>query len=666
MDKTLLATIANTIRGLSMDAVGQAKSGHLGLPLGGAEIATTLYAQILKHNPQAPDWPDRDRFILSAGHGSMLLYAILHMSGYPITLEDIRNFRQLGSRTPGHPENTLTPGVEVTTGPLGQGVGNAVGMALAEAMLAARFNTEKHTVVDHQTIALAGDGCMMEGVSAEAASLAGHLGLGKLTVIYDDNRITIDGPTQISFSEDVARRFESYGWHIQRIDGHDGAALTTALANARTASDKPSLIVARTIPGKGGLQYEGSHKIHGNPMNEEDTVKARGALDIPEPFHVPEAVYTFFEEKRQEWAAEYSRWQATYAAWKSENPKRAAAWEAGQHGTLDLTGETLVSFEPGETIATRAAFGKVLNALAERAPFLIGGSADLAGSNNTTIEGADTVEAGAYGGRTLHFGVREHAMGAILNGMSLHGGIRPYGGTFLVFSDYMRPAIRLAALSHAAPIYVFTHDSFYVGEDGPTHQPVEHVASLRAIPNLTVLRPADGPETEEAVKLALGQADGPVALILTRQKLTNLDRSTLAPAAGAQRGGYVLTDGGPEPDLILLAAGSEVELAVQAATHLERSGRKVRVVSLPSHEIFLAQDAAYRDTVLPPKVRKRVSIEVGSDLSWRRFVGLDGLCICMDRFGASAPAANLAEHFGFVPEKVVERIEAYLATQDAG
>jgi transketolase len=643
------ALAAKTIRILAVDAVAQARhSGHLGLPLGCAELGVVLFSEFLRHDPRAPDWPDRDRFVLSAGHGSMLLYSLLHLSGYGISIDDIRSFRQLGSITPGHPESKLTPGVETTTGPLGQGFANAVGMALAERLLAARFGPE---LVDHRTYVLASDGDMMEGVAAEAASLAGHLGLGRLIAFYDDNQVTIDGPTSLTFSEDVVRRFEAYGWEVQGIDGHDPEAIRGAIRLARETEDRPHLILARTHIGFGSPVAD-TKAAHGQ-LNDELTAQTRETLGwtLP-PFEIPDAARAVFQGAAAQGASLREAWEARKAR-AFEDARVAELWGSMVEGALPADLESLLpDFRGAKPIATRQASGKILNAAAARIPSLVGGSADLTSSNSTGLDGGALVERGKFDGRYIHYGVREHAMGSIANGLALHGGIRPYVGTFLVFSDYMRPALRLAAMMENPVTFVFTHDSIFVGEDGPTHQPVEHLAALRTIPNLAVWRPADARETVAAWRAALEPDAGPTALLLTRQGLPVLEADGVE--ANAARGGYVLQpESGGAPDLVLVGSGSEVSPLLEVARLLEADGRRVRVVSMPNLGRFLAQDADYRERVLPEQTRRLVveaSVSLGASPLIRpgdRFHG-------MDRFGASAPYATLAEEFGFTPERIVE------------
>lgn len=647
-----------TLRLLAADAVQEARSGHPGLPMGAADMAYVLWTRFLKHNPADPGWPDRDRFVLSAGHGSMLLYALLHLTGYDLPLDEIRRFRQWGSKTPGHPEFGLTPGVETTTGPLGQGFANAVGMAIAEAHLAARINRPGFPIVDHHTYVLASDGDLMEGISHEAASLAGHLGLGRLICLYDSNGVSIDGPTTLTFTEDVAGRFIAYGWHVQLVDGHDLTAVQAALASAHRASSQPSLIVARTHIGYGSPNRQDTAKAHGEPLGEEEVRLTKERLGWPPDlrFHVPEQVLAHFRQALgcgQAWEAD---WNERLAAYERTYPELVTEFRQALSGRLPEGWDRgLPTFPPGHPLATRAASGKVLDALSPRLPALMGGSADLTGSNNTLARDHEPMGRGRFGGRYLHYGVREHAMGGILNGLSLHGGVRPYGGTFLVFSDYMRPAIRLAALMHQPVIFIFTHDSIGLGEDGPTHQPVEHLASLRAVPNLVVIRPADATETVEAWRVALARCDGPTALVLTRQAVPVLDRTVLAPAEGVARGGYVLSEASaptPEPDVVLIGTGSEVRLALEAQPLLADRGVAARVVSLPSTDLFDRQPPEYRETVLPSGITARVAVEAAATFGWDRYVGPLGEVVGVDRFGASAPYQVLYEQVGLTADAV--------------
>jgi transketolase len=647
--------IANTIRGLSMDAVQQANSGHPGAPMGLADVATVLITRFLKVCPSRPDWPDRDRLVLSAGHASMLLYSSLFLMGYPISIEDLRNFRQWGSITPGHPEVHVTPGVEVTTGPLGQGIATAVGLALAEEMMAARFNRGDAKIVDHFTYVIASDGDMMEGVQAEAVSLAGHLALGKLIVYYDSNGITIDGKTGLCFSEDVAARFFACGWQVQQVDGHDQEAIEAAIVVAREHESQPSLIVGRSHIGYGSPGKQDSSQAHGAPLGEQEILAAKKSLCIPvEPkFFVAEDIYDFFARRRAVLEQEAAWWDRKLADFKREDPGLFADWQSAMNG--DLPAElALPVFEAGTKVATRKASHDSILRIAGAVPYLVGGSADLAGSNLTDFADGDLVAAGHYDARTIRFGIREHAMAAMANGMALHGGLRPFAATFLVFSDYMRPSMRLAALMELPVIYVFTHDSIFVGEDGPTHQPIEHLAALRAIPNLAVIRPAEATETAAAWEAALRRKTGPTAIVLTRQGLPVIDRTVMPPASEVSRGGYVLLGAEVDPEIILMASGSEVWLVVEAGRKLIAGGVRARVVSFPCLEFFQEQDQAWRDAVLPPTCTKRLAVEAGLRLSFDRYLGLSGRFIGMDRFGASAPAEENAKRFGFTVENVLE------------
>jgi len=659
----------NTIRMLSADAVQKANSGHPGLPMGAAPMAYALWTRFLRFNPANPGWPGRDRFVLSAGHGSILLYSMLHLSGYDLSMEEIEQFRQWGSATPGHPEYGETPGVETTTGPLGQGFGNAVGMALAEARLAAEFNRPGHEIVHHYTYVLASDGDMMEGVQAEAASLAGHLGLGKLVVLYDDNQITIEGHTPLTFSEDVKARYEAYGWHVQQVeDGNDVQAIEAALDRARQQAERPSLIAVRTQIGYGSPNKQDTSSAHGEPLGEEELRLTKENLGWPlEPsFLVPPEVRERFAAVAEKGAHWEQEWLHKLQAYLDAEPELAAEWQRRVDGKLppDWT-RVLPEFAPAEgKLATRAASGKVLNSMAEALPELMGGSADLAPSNKTVISSSGDFGRDAYGQRNLRFGIREHAMGSMMNGMALHGGLIPYGATFLVFADYMRPAVRLAALMGLGVIYVYTHDSIAVGEDGPTHQPVEHVASLRLIPNLTVIRPADANEVTEAWRIAIESRDAPVALILTRQGLPILDREGhgFAKAEMLRRGGYVLVDApnGADLEIILIATGSEVHLALEVWGRLVGEGIACRVVNLASWELFEEQDEEYRVDVLPPSVSARLAVEAGTSFGWARYVGMGGDVLGIDRFGASAPGSINLEKFGFHADELEKRARALL------
>ncbi len=646
----------SAIRFLSVDAIQKAKSGHPGLPMGAAPSAFALWDRFLKIDPAAPSWFDRDRFVLSAGHGSMLLYSLLHLAGFEgVTVDDLRAFRQLGSRTPGHPENHVTAGVEVTTGPLGQGFANAVGLAVAEAHLAARFNRPGHGIVDHFTYVLMGDGCMMEGVTSEAASLAGHLGLGKLIALYDDNGITIDGSTGIAFTEDVAARFAAYGWHVQKVEGgdRDVDAIAAAIAAARAETARPSLVVVRTTIGFGAPTKAGSADTHGSPLGDEEIAGARKALGWAHaPFEIPADVYDRMRAIGSRGAAARADWEGRLARYRTAFPAEAATFEALLAKELPAGWDAaLPSFAPGDAAdATRNHSGRCLNALAAAVP-LIGGSADLAPSNKTLMKGSPDFQKETREGRNLRFGVREHAMGAVCNGLALHGsGLKPYCATFLVFADYMRASIRMAALSGADVLFVMSHDSVAVGEDGPTHQPVEHLASLRAIPGLVVIRPADGNETSGAYRAAVPDRERPYVLALSRQNAQNLPGTD---AAAVVRGAYVVGGGEGTPDLILIGTGTELGLCVAAAEELRKDATRVRVVSMPSWELFAEQDAAYRESVLPAKVTRRLAVEAGSSMGWEHWTTSAGATISIDRFGLSAPGGQCLEHLGFTVANVV-------------
>ena len=670
----------NTIRFLSVDMVQKADSGHPGLPLGAAPMAYVLWTRFLKYNPRDPEWVDRDRFVLSAGHGSALLYSLLYLTGYAISLEDIQQFRQWGSKTPGHPERGHTPGVEVTTGPLGQGIANAVGMAMGEAQLAARYNRPNNTLIDHHTYAIVSDGDLMEGVGAEAASLAGHLKLGKLICLFDDNEVTLSAGTAMTFTEDRAARFRAYDWHtIVVADGNDIAAIDTALSGARAETQRPSLIQIRTHIGYGSPEQD-SYKAHGSPLGAEDVRKTKQRLNWPtEPaFVVPDAALAHFRDALERGATSQAGWNDRFSAYTSAFPQLAAELQDSLRGELSRGWNADVPVFPADAkgIATREASGQVINAIAPKLPALTGGSADLDPSTKTGLKGfgdfnpalkggEDTQgsEGGGWGyaGRNLHFGVREHAMGAIVNGMAAHGGTIPYGATFLIFSDYMRPAIRLAALAHLHAIFVFTHDSIALGEDGPTHQPVEQLANLRAIPDLTLLRPGDANETAVAWQLALETKGRPVLLVLSRQAVPTLDRRRYASPQGVRRGAYVLSEAaGGKPQLILIASGSEVGLIVSAAERLQQDGIAVRCVSMPSWDLFDALPKADRDAVLPPAVRARLAVEAGATQGWHRYVGDAGDVIGVDRFGASAPGETVLREYGFTVENVYARAKALL------
>lgn len=645
----------NTIRTLAMDAVQQADSGHPGTAMALAPLAYVLWQRHLKYNPANPEWLDRDRFVLSAGHACMLLYSVLYLTGYRVTLDDIKHFRQWASRTPGHSEHGITPGVEATTGPLGQGVGNAVGMAIAEAQLAALFNRPGHDIIDHYTYFLASDGDVMEGISHEACSLAGHLKLGKLIGFYDDNCITIDGSTDLAFSDDTAKRFEGYGWHVQRIaDGNDLRALDSAITTAKRVTDRPSLIIVRTHIAWGSPNKQDTAEAHGAPLGVDEVRATKQNLGWPsvEPFYVPDDALQHWRRAADRGARLEADWKKQWESYRSTHTDLAAELERRLAGKLPEGWDAaLPVFGPKDAQATRAASGKVLNALAARLPELIGGSADLTGSNNTEIKGGGTFTANSRSGRNFHFGVREHAMGAALNGIALHRGFIPFGGTFLIFSDYMRPSIRLAALTHLKPIYVFTHDSIGLGEDGPTHQPIEQLAALRAIPNVAVIRPSDPTEVVEAWRAAILHQRGPVALVLTRQKIPVIDRTKYAAAAGLHQGGYVLA-GSTNPDVVLMGSGSEVELVLGAYEKLLADGRRPVAVSMPCLEYFDRQPQSFRDSVLPPGV-PRIAIEAAAPQSWYRWVGDTGVVIGLERFGASAPYQRVYQELGLTIDRIV-------------
>jgi len=655
----------NTLRFLSVDAVQQANSGHPGLPMGAAALAYTIWTRHLRHNPRNPAWPDRDRFILSGGHGSALLYSLLHLTGYDLSLDELKRFRQWGSLTPGHPEVHLTPGVETTTGPLGQGFANGVGFAIAEVHLAAEYNQAGHEVIHHTVYAIVTDGDLMEGVTAEAASLAGHLSLGKLIYLYDDNRISIDGSTELAFTEDRAARFTTYGWQALHVaDGNDVEAIDAAITQAKT-DPRPSLIVCRTHIGYGLPTRQDTSKAHGEPPGDEELNGAKDKLGWPkEPrFYIPNDVRAHFRQAVDRGARLEAEWNHQMDAYQCAFPEKATELQRRLRGEFPSGWEAVLPVFAADPkgMATRAASGKVINALAASLPELMGGSADLAPSNNTWIQNQPAFQKETPAGRNFHFGVREHGMGSIVNGMALHGGVVPYCATFLVFSDYARPAIRISALSHIPVVWVFTHDSIGLGEDGPTHQPVEHLAALRAIPNLVVIRPADANETVEAWKVALQRRDGPTLLALSRQNLPTLDRNVFTPASELVCGAYVLADiGDDDPELILMASGSEVALIIAAGERLAAEGINVRLVSFPSWELFAAESPEYREGVLPPEVTARIAIEAGVSQGWERWVGDRGVIIALDRYGASAPAKALFENFGFTANAIIEKASRLL------
>ncbi len=653
----------NTLRFLAADAVEKAKSGHPGMPMGMADAAYVLWTKYLKYQPKDPAWPNRDRFVLSAGHGSMLLYGLLHLTGYDLPLEELQRFRQLGSRTPGHPEVGIAPGIETTTGPLGQGFGNGVGMAVAAKMLAARFNGPDWSPIDWRVFGIVSDGDLMEGVASEAASLAGHWKLGNLVYLYDDNHVTIEGDTALAFNEDVARRFESYGWHTERIDAHDRAAVDLALGRAVAETARPSLIIARSHIGYGAPHKQDTREAHGEPLGADELAAAKLALGWPASpaFLVPDAARARYHERAEAVRPEYLAWQERFRAWHGADPERARLWESMQECRTppDLM-ERLLEVAPRTEAATRAHSNVVLQRAAELVPALVGGSADLEPSTKTRIKSSSSIEAGAFAGRNFHFGIREHGMAAISNGLSLAGGFIPYASSFLVFTDYARPSIRLSALMRRQVIWVFTHESVFLGEDGPTHQPIEHLAALRAIPHLLVIRPADGVETAAAWALALERRDGPTLLALTRQAVPALERPGMDLAA-LRRGGYLLRPAGIAGDAVtLIATGSEVGPALEAAKRLEAEAQATRVVSMPAPQLFMEQDAKWRDLVLPPGGR-RVSIEAAATAGWHRLIGEHGLAIGIDRFGESAPAPALQEYFGFTPAAIAARVTEWLA-----
>ncbi len=643
--------IANTIRGLSMDAIQKANSGHPGLPMGMADVATVLWKDHLRFNPENPSWFNRDRFVLSGGHGSMLLYSLLHLFGYDLSLEDIRQFRQLGSKTPGHPEIEMTPGVETTTGPLGQGLANAVGMAIAEAHLHAQF-----APVDHYTFVMAGDGDLQEGISHEVCALAGHLKLGKLILLFDSNSITIDGKTDLSCSVDMKKRFEAYDWHVQEIDGHDHEQISKAISRAKENPDQPGIVICKTVIGYGSPNKAGTSHVHGTPLGTEEVLLTKKALGLPEDqtFYVPGELAGLAQASQARGRELEKEWLDVMEQFREKDPEGAKLFEKSIVKDLGQLADHIPAFAPGKALATRSASGKVLEYLVQHTGMLFGGSADLTPSNNTRTSAQKPFTAGDHSGNYMHYGVREHGMGSIMNGIALHGGLIPYGGTFFVFSDYMKPAIRMAALMDQQTIFVLTHDSIGLGEDGPTHQPVEHLAALRAVPNLLVLRPADANETAEAWKIALERKHGPSCLVLSRQNLNILDTDAY-PVHMASKGAYVLAED-PGFDRIIIASGSEVHLALLAKAKLNETGKAVRVVSMMSFELFEQQDDPYKASVLPLAVKNRLAIEAGSSLSWYKYIGTEGKILAMDSFGKSAPAEVVFDHFGFNVDRVVELI----------
>ncbi|MCA1581178.1 MAG: transketolase [Acidobacteria bacterium] len=667
MQKSVDELCVDTIRTLAIDAVQKAESGHPGLPLGAAPMAYVLWQKYLKHDPRDPKWPDRDRFVLSAGHGSMLLYCLLHLTGYDLSLDDLKSFRQWGSKTPGHPEYLDTPGVEATTGPLGQGTANAVGMAIAERMLASHFNRPEHEIVNHRTFALVSDGDLMEGISSEVSSLAGHLGLGRLVYLYDSNQVTLDGPTSVTFTEDVARRYDAYGWQVLHVDNGntDLDAIDNAIGAAIAEVSRPSLIVIKTTLGYGSPNKGGTSEAHGSPLGVEEVARTKKALGwvSEEPFYVPPESLEHFRKAVAKGEAAKNDWSDRFSRYAKAFPELAAEWPRWMNGDLPEGWDAkLPQFAAGEKEATRTAAGKAMNAIGDTVPWLIGGDADLGTSTNTVLKKFASFEAGTGTGRNVHFGVREHAMAGIANGISYHGGLRPFVATFFCFSDYMRPSVRLAALNELPDIFVWTHDSIGLGEDGPTHQPVEHLSSLRAMPKMTIIRPGDANEAVEAWRVTMGRKRGPVGLVLCRQKLPVIDRTKYAPASGLARGAYTLAEGSAKPPrLILIATGSEVALALASRETLEAEGVSTRVVSMPSWEIFLEQDAAYREEVLPRSVGARLAIEAGTSFGWHRWVGDRGDTVTIDRYGASAPGEVVLKALGFSVENVVKKAKALFA-----
>ena len=653
--------IANTIRGLSVDGVAAANSGHPGMPLGMADVCAVLWSEHMNFNPKNPKWLNRDRFILSAGHGSMLIYSLLRLYGYDLSMDDLKAFRQWGSKTPGHPENFITAGVETTTGPLGQGVANAVGFALAEASLAARYNREGSEIIDHYTYVVAGDGCLQEGISHEACSFAGHNKLGKLIMLYDSNNITIDGPTHISFTEDTRKRFEAYGWQVLEIDGHDYNQINTAIAEAKKEKSKPSIIICKTIIGFGSPNRAGTSKAHGEPFPAEEIELMKEKLGLPKDksFFVPDEISDLRAKTQEKGENLENKWNELWENYKNKNQEAAKELENSIKGEISKEALDIPQFGSEKAIATRSASGAVLNHIAKYIPQLMGGSADLTPSNNTLPAGEESFSPENPKGRYIRYGVREHGMAAIMNGMALHGGVLPYSGTFFVFSDYMRPAMRMSALMEQQVVYVLTHDSIGLGEDGPTHQPEAHLWAYRMIPNMTVIRPMDANETAEAWKSALKNKKGPTCLVLTRQGLPVYDRAGLgwAKSEEAQKGGYVLCED-KDFEAIIIATGSEVELAVEAKTKLNEQGVKVRIVSMPSTNIFDEQPQEYKESVLPKNILKRVAVEAGVTLGWYKYVGLEGRVIGLDRFGASAPYKTLYKEFGITTDAIVEAVNS--------
>ena len=659
IDKHKVELAVNTLRMLSADAVEKAQSGHPGLPMGFADVAFVLWMQFLRFNPHDPQWPNRDRFILSAGHGSMLLYALLNLFGYDLSLDDIKQFRQFGSKTPGHPEYGHTSGEEATTGPLGQGFANGVGMALAGRLMAERFNTGDAKIIDRYIYGVVSDGDLMEGITSEAASFAGHLGLANIIYIYDCNQITIEGSTSLTFTEDVAKRFEAYNWRVFKIDGHNHTEIAEAIETARGEKERPSLIIARTHIGKGSPNRQDTASIHGEPLGAKELELTKESLRWPKdkPFYIPEEVKQLCQSRVTELKEEYENWQTQFKKYIRKDANMSRLWDTYFKKEIpeNLESELLKTIKK-DPVATRIASGEMMQVIAQRIPGFMGGSADLCPSTKTYIKNSSSIDKNKFEGRNIHFGVREHAMGGILNGMALYGGIIPFGSTFLTFSDYMRPSIRLAAMMRIQVIYVFTHDSILLGEDGPTHQPVEHLTSLRLIPNLLVIRPSDATETAAAWVAALNHTDGPTALILSRQDIPVINRSMYPSQSHLKYGAYVLKDSEGNPDIILLASGSEVAIALEATLQLQSKGAKAKLISMPSFELFRSNSDEYRKSILPPACKKRVAIEAAAKNDWYEFVGLDGLIIGVDRYGASAPSNVIAEHYGFTVQNILREI----------
>lgn len=660
IQKETAALAVNTLKMLSADAVEKAQSGHPGLPMGFADVAFVLWTQFLQFNPEDPNWPNRDRFILSAGHGSMLLYSLLHLFGYDLPLDEIKQFRQLNSKTPGHPEYGHTPGVEVTTGPLGQGFANGIGMAIAERLLAARFNKAGKKIIGHTIYGVVSDGDLMEGISSEAASIAGHLGLSNIIYLYDNNHITIEGNTSLAFTEDVAKRFEAYSWKVFKIDGHNHNEIANAIQAAQNEKERPSLIIATTHIGKGSPNKQDNASVHGEPLGEKELALTKENIGWSKnpAFYVPDEVRQLCASRVKELKEVYQNWQNAFQTRLKKDPDFSGEWNAYMNKAIpDNLESKLLETIKKDSVATRVASGEMMQIIAQQMPSLIGGSADLHPSTKTFIKGSPAISKNSFAGKNIHFGIREHAMGAILNGMALYGGIIPHGSTFLTFSDYMRPSIRLAALMKLQVIYVFTHDSIFLGEDGPTHQPIEQIPSLRLIPNLLTIRPSDATETAAAWITALNHKNGPTALILTRQNIPVIDRSVYPSSEGVKHGAYILKDSTGIPDIILMASGSEISIALEATLKLQEKGVAARLVSFPCFELFRNNSEAYKDNILPPSCTRRVAIEAAAKGIWHEFTGINGLIIGIDQFGASAPAKALAEHFGFTTKNILNEIE---------